>query len=134
ACLDAESALHCRVNCMTLATPPIFYLPLDKRLAGQSVSDFLKFFQLEQVEGVMGYTHIIGRKLEKLLSKIAPEEFERYELEWKLKDAIHEIYSPLLSVVRKEAGKAFQELVGGRIPKAELLPKEKNLMRLRMEL
>lgn len=132
--LEAESALQCPINCMTIATPPLFYPPLDKRLAGQSVSDFLKYFQLEQGEGILGYAHIVGRKIERLLSEIAPEEFERYELEWKLKDAIHEINSPLLAVVLQEARKALRDAASEGIPKNELLAMEKNLMRLRIEL
>ncbi|CRX38328.1 hypothetical protein [Estrella lausannensis] len=132
--LDAEAALKCQINCMPLSTPPLYYPPLDKRLAGQSVSDFLKFFQLEQAEGILGYAQIVGRKIERFLSEIAPEEVERYELEWKLKDVIHEIDSPLLAVVRKEAGKALQEMAAEGIQRNELLAKEKSLMRLRIEL
>lgn len=122
------------LTCFTVSTPPPFYPPLDKRLAGQSASDFMKFFQMEQAEGLLAYARIVGRKIEKILSAIAPEEFERYEMEWKLKDVMHEIHSPLLSLVQQEIGKAFNLLSEKGLQKAELLNREKNLLRLRVEL
>lgn len=121
-------SLKFNFNYLTINMPPLYYKPMDMRLAGQSITDFLTLFRLEQYDGLAGYGESFIKPIEGLLAKILPEDSEEYELEAKLKTVLHAFNSKLLKTVIKEIRAAFLEEEGN------VLEIEKKLIRLKLEL
>jgi hypothetical protein len=127
--LRMECALPLK-NYLPVFTPLLCCAPLEQRLIGRSVSDFLTLFRLEQYEGLIGYGKAFAGKMSAVFAKIPLEDSEDFTLEARVKDIGHAFDSHLLQTILSE----IKEKLQAEKSTQEKLELEKQIIQLRLEL